>query len=321
MDTLAVQTRSLSVALADYAHTRALFDGRVRIPNLALNRVDLPINKIIDDFLQSAPWEAAEMSMGKFVALISRNECDFIGLPVFPHRAFRHGAFYVRADSDLLPAQLRNKRIGIPDATVTAVIYARALLTHFYGIQSDEIEWIVAGVDAAVEKVLSRASAKSPPMHFYENTSLTTLLLNGDIDAMISPHAPKNNNGAIRPLFADYSKLDYAYWQTSGLFPIMHAIVLRRDVERDHPGTRQALMQGFSAAKEHCIASLLDPAETPIPLPFLAQHVERVTRDFGEDFWPYGLDANRKTLDAFLDFCFEQGVSCRRVEAVELFPE
>lgn len=321
METIAEQTLKLSLALGDYAHTRALFDGRIQLPGLTLNQVDLPISKIVETFLKTAPWEVAEMSMGKFVALLARNKCDFIGLPVFPHRVFRHGAFYVRADSDLLPAQLRYKRIGIPDLTVTAVIYARALLTHCYGIQANEVEWVVGGVDTLAEPPPVLVSMHGTQVQYNNRATLTTLLLNGEIDAIIAPHAPAAHNSSIKHLFPDYSKLDYAYWQASGIFPIMHTVVLRRDIERQYPGTARALTQAFYAARDNCVATLRDPAETPLPLPFLANHVQHVSREFGEDFWPYGVNANQKTLNAFLDFCYEQGVSSRRVEAHELFPE
>jgi 4,5-dihydroxyphthalate decarboxylase len=150
--------------------------------------------------------------------------------------------------------------------------------------------------------------------------SLTSLLLRGEIDAIVAPHAPHVDPSLVRHLFPDHARQDYAYWQANGIFPIMHTMVLRRDVERSYPGTARRLTAAFTAARDSCLRLLRDPAEMLIPLPFLSNHVEWVSQAFGEDFWPYGVEQNLRTLEAFLDFCYEQGVSSRRVAVGELFP-
>jgi 4,5-dihydroxyphthalate decarboxylase len=320
METVSNRTLNLNVAVGNYVHTQALFDGRVELPGIELNRVDLPVADILKTFLKSAPWEVSEMSMGKFVALTAGGTCDFIGLPVFPYRAFRHAAFYVRSDSDMTPDRLRHSRIGIPDWSVTAVIYARALLMHQLAIPLNEVEWVLGDIDQPGKSSALPNVPQGVHVRSSNGVSLSSLLLNGEIDAIIAPHAPHVDPSLVRHLFADHARQDYAYWQSNGIFPIMHTMVLRRDVERAYPGTARRLTAAFTAALDSCLERLRDPAEMLLPLPFLSNHVEWVSQTVGENFWPYGAEQNHGTLEAFLDFCHEQGVSSRRVTVGELFP-
>jgi 4,5-dihydroxyphthalate decarboxylase len=309
---------NLNVGVGDYAHTQALFDGRVALPDIGLHRVSLPVADILSGFLKGAPWEVSEMSMGKFVELTAQGRCDFIGLPIFPYRVFRHAAFYVRADSDLTPERLRHCRIGLPGWSVTAAIYARALVMHQMGIAMNEVEWVVGDIDQAIPTPAVRDLPSGMQVQG-SSQSLTSLLLEGKIDAIIAPHAPHVEPSKVRHLFPDHAQQDYAYWQATGIFPIMHVMVLRRAVEQEFPGTAQRLTAAFTAARDSCLQLLRDPAEVVSPLPFMGRHVEWAEQAFGTDFWPYGVEKNRRTLDAFLGFCHEQGVSHRRVDVTELF--
>lgn len=311
----------LSVAIDDYLHTRALFDGRLQIAGIELSQVKLAPPQIFARFLAGEPWDVAEMSMGKLVALRSQGKDEFFVLPVFPHRVFRHGAFYVRADSTLTVEQLKGKQIGVPDWTLTAAIYARALLMHQYHVPLDQVSWVQAGIEAPRRLSSTPALPEGVQLHEALDTTLVQLLLDGEIDVMIAPHPPGAPavSRLIKPLFADFAQRDEAYWRVTGLFPIMHTIVLRRSVEARHPGVARALTEAFSAARDAAFKQLADPAESMLPVPFLADHIERMRQQFKGDTWPYGIEANRPTLSAFVDFCFEQGVSSRRMTVDELF--
>jgi 4,5-dihydroxyphthalate decarboxylase len=305
----------LSVAVADYAHTQALFDGRVKLQNIKLNRVKLPVDDIIKKFLNGAPWAISEMSMGKYVEQTANGTCDYIALPIFPYRAFRHAAFYVRSNSPLSYDNLRKLTIGIPGKSVTAVIYARALLTHQLGVLEENIEWVVGEINQCASSLPNEDFGDM----LDEKPALTSMLLSGQIDILISPHVPHVDSAGIRHLFPEHARLDYDYWQTTRIFPIMHTIVLRKDVEIANPGTALKLTEAFSSARDKCLDILRDPSEMLTPLPFLSLHTEWLNRTFGFEYLPYGVEKNRVTLNAFLDFCHEQGVSKRRVELKELF--
>ena len=246
-----VSTRALplSVAVADYAHTQALFDGRVQLSDIKLNRVELPVDDIIKKFLNGAPWAISEMSMGKYVEQTANGTCDFIALPIFPYRAFRHAAFYVRSDSTLSHDNLRQLKIGIPGKSVTAVIYARALLTHQLGVLEENIEWVVGEINQCTS-ALPNEDFGDP---LKEKPALTSMLLNGQIDVLISPHVPHVDSTTIRHLFPEHARLDYDYWQTTRIFPIMHTMVLRKDVEIANPGTAHKLAEAFTSARDICL--------------------------------------------------------------------
>jgi len=310
---------TLDVAVGKYAHTQALFDGELNVAGLQLNPVNLPVSKILSEALKGAPWPVSEMSMGRFVQATARQPTEFMALPIFVCRAFRHSAFYVAASSRLVPSELKGCRIGIPGWAVTAVIYARALMIHQWGIPMNEVEWVIGDLDR------SGADPEIPELppglrcSGAQGRSLSSLLLNGDIDVMIAPHAPHIDPAAFRYLVIDHVRQDRAYWQAQRDFPVMHTIVLRRDIERQHPGTARRVMEAFTAARDRCLEKLRDPSDMSMPLPLLSSHIEQVMDLFGDDFWPYGLDNNRATLEMFLDYCYEQSVSNRRLKLDEVF--
>ena len=317
-----LQPLRLHVAIDDYLHTRALFDGRIVIDGLELAHVKLSPPQIFSRFLAGEPWEVAEMSMGKLVSMRSRGECDFVALPVFPHRVFRHAAFYVRADSTLTAEQLRGKRIGLPDWSLTAAVYARALLVHQYRVALDQISWVLAGVESPRRAESIPTLPNGVDISEASDTTLTRLLLDREIDVMIAPHAPAaahESPPSIKYLFDDFAQRDHAYWQATRLFPIMHTVVLRRSVEARRPGTAHALTQAFTEARDKALGHLMDPAESSLPVPFLWEHIDRLRHRFNGDFWPCGIELNRPTLTSFFDFCYEQGVSNRRMTVEELF--
>ncbi len=322
MNATGVPPLRLEVAMDDYLHTQALFDGRIAIDGLRLNHVRLPPPQIFARFLAGATWEVAEMSMGKLVALRSRGEADFIALPVFPHRVFRHAAFFVRADSELSVEQLDGKRIGVPEWTLTAAIYARALLMHQYRIPINRVSWVQAGLDAPRRASPIGALPAGVTLYEARDATLPQLLLGGEIDVMIAPHAPAAASAGrknFKLLFEDFAVRDTAYWRSTGIFPIMHAMVMRRQVETRRPGTAGALIRAFGDALNETMARLTDPAESATPVPFLAEHIRHLQQARSGELWHYGVEANRTTLTAFLDYCHEQGVSSRRLTIDELF--
>jgi 4,5-dihydroxyphthalate decarboxylase len=230
---------------------------------------------------------------------------------------------YVRDGGGLeRPEQLKGKRIGVPEWAQTAVIYARGYLSHQAGVPLDSAEWVQAGVNEAgrVEKV----KLKLPPgvrLRPEPTRSLNDMLLAGDLDAVLSARPPRSLGSGIQRLFPDYQTAEEAYYKQTGVFPIMHVIVLRSDVLGRHPWLAMNLYKAFEEAKRRSIERLSDITASHAPFAWLAPSAERMKALFGEDFWPYGLDRNRKTLQAFVDFAFEQGVCHRQLALEELFPK
>jgi 4,5-dihydroxyphthalate decarboxylase len=263
------------------------------------------------------------MSMGKYVSLLSQDDESISAIPVFPSRVFRHSMIYVREiGGPERPEQLKGRRIGVPEWAQTAVIYARGYLAHQAGVALDSVDWVQAGVNESgrVEKVKLKlpqgVRLKPEP-----GRSLNDMLLAGELDAVLSARPPKDFGRGIRRLFSDYEAAEQAYFRETGIFPIMHVIVIKADVLSRHPWLAMNLCKAFEEAKRRSIERLSDITASHAPLPWLAPYAQRMKALFGEDFWPYGLEKNRKTLQAFVDFAFEQGVCHRKLTLEELFPK
>jgi 4,5-dihydroxyphthalate decarboxylase len=318
-----VEKVALTLAIGDYDHTRDVATGRVPVQGVSLNVLYLPPEEAFFRFTFFREWEVSEMSMGKYVSLRSQEDKGITAIPVFPSRVFRQSMIYVREGSKITrPEQLKGKRIGVPEWAQTAVIYARGYLVHQAKVPLASVEWAQAGVNEAgrVEKVKLKLP-KGVRLRPEPKRSLNDMLLAGDIDAALSARPPRDFGRGIQRLFPDYEAIEAAYFKKTGVFPIMHVIVIKSEVLERHPWLAMNLYKAFEEAKSRSIERLSDITASHAPLAWLAPYTERMKILFGEDFWPYGLEKNRTTLQAFVDFAFEQGVCHRRLELEELFPK
>ena len=304
-------TLPLSLAVGSYDHVRDL-----RPRGIALNQVTLRIEEIFFRFTKFREWDASEMSFGKVVALMADPDPQIIALPVFVSRVFRHSAIYVRKGSGISrPKDLEGKRVGVPEWAQTATIYVRGMLAHEYGVDLRSIAWTQAGVHEAgrVEKVrlhLPPGLRVTPA----PDRSLADMLAKGELDAVISARDPGGDR-----MFADYPAAELAYYRKTRIFPIMHVVVLRRDVYEHDRWVAMNLLQAFEEAKNLSLARAGEIGVSATPVPWLAEHARRWREAAGEDSWPYGIEPNRPTLEAFLQYSFEQGVCARRLQVEELF--
>jgi 4,5-dihydroxyphthalate decarboxylase len=314
----------LTVALSEYDHVRDLTTHRVETPGLALTFLQMPIPELFGRFAAYREWEVSEFGLGKYVALRSRGDDSLTAIPVFPARIFRHAAVYVGADGDLRSLEdLAGQTVGIPEWAQTAVTYVRGMLMHTAHVGLESIEWIQAGVNepGRREKVQIRlpegVRCVSRP-----DKSLDGMLLAGEVDAVISAQPPASfveGNPRVRRLFSDPLAAEAAYWEATRIFPIMHVVAIRRDVLDAHPWAAGNLLSAFEEAKNRSVARALDATLPRFPVPSIALRAEQARDTFGADFWPYGVDANRITLEAFVRFAFEQGVADRLMDVEELF--
>ena len=321
-----MNTLPLSLAIGSYAHTQDLADDSVRPKGIALSTSILPIEVISARFSAFQDFDVAEFSLGSFCAhLASTSEARMVGLPVFLSRAFRHSAIYVRTDAGLAGASdLAGRRVGIPEWAQTAVIYMRGVLQHDAGVALDSVHWVQAGVDQPGRS--DKAPVTLPPGVKVERRPADTLsgmLLNGELDAIISARPPAAflaRDPRIERLYPDYQAAEQDYYRRSGVFPIMHIIAVRRDIYERHRWIARNLVDAFEAAKANAVARLRNTQVSYLPVPWGPHDFERRAQFvFGADAWPYGAQANAVTLDAFLGFCHEQGVTRRRLNRDELF--
>ena len=302
---------ALTLALSPYDHTRDLAPRGIE-----LNVLELPIEEIFYRFTRFREFEASEMSSAKTVSLLALEQPDIIALPVFVSRVFRHSAIYVGKGSGIRrPKDLEGRRVGIPEWSQTAGIYARGLLAHEYGVDLASIDWRQAGVrePGRIEKVELKLP-KGVRVTAVPEKSLTEMIKTGELDAVISAREVPGER-----LFADYRAAELDYFRKTRIFPIMHMIVMRRGVYEQDRWIAMNLFQAFQEAKQRSVARLREIGISHVPLPWLSDTTRVWQEAIGEDFWPYGVEPNRPTLEAFLQYAFEQGVCRRKLAAQELF--
>lgn len=314
------------IALGDYDHVRDLTSGRAGSvsPPVRWTTVTSP-EEIFGRFL-AGEWQGAELSLAVYVARIAHGLRDLIGLPVFPARSFRHGAIYVRAAAGIAdPADLAGKRVGIPVWAQTAGVWVRGSLAEDHGLDLGSVEWHQAGVDnPGRDEPVEISIPDGIMLHRHPDSSLDSMLKAGRLDAVISARPPRcclADRPRFRQLFADPVAAEAEWFRRSGVFPIMHLLVLRRAVVETNPGIVPALQKAFEEAKANSLARLAEATVPYVPMPWVSTQLGEAKELMGADLWPYGVAPNLETLKLFLRFAHEQGVCSRLLDAEDLFPE
>jgi len=317
----------LSLAVNESLHTRDLIDGRVKAEGIDLVASRIEIEAAILRFGLNQEFDIAEVSLANFCGQIARNpQANMIGLPVFTSRAFRQSAIYVSRTSGLRAAgDLAGCTVGIPQWSQTATVYVRGFLAHLAGVPLSSIRWIQAGLDQPGRRDnLALSLPDDIRLEVRPDDTLSDMLTSGRIDAIISARPPKAfypSGGDIRRLFADPRIEEEKYFRATGVFPIMHLIALRRDVYERNRWIARNLYDAFERAKVNALALIMNEHAPYIPAPWAADRARSGSQMvFGEGgAWPYGLAPNLNSIEAFLDYAFEQGVTLRRLDCDELF--
>jgi 4,5-dihydroxyphthalate decarboxylase len=315
----------LSFACWNYDRTRALADGRVRPEGIELNYLDLPVEETFFRMLRHREFDIAEMSLSSYVVSLFRKPQPFIAIPVFPSRFFRHSSIYVNAAAGIrTPKDLIGKRIGNPEYQMTAPVWIRGILSEHYGVPVTSVTYVTGGEEepGRAEKLKLDLPPEIKVERIGAKQTLSAMLAAGEIDALYTARMPSSfaqGDGRVKRLFQDYVKVEKQYFRDTGIFPIMHTVAIRREVYEANRWVAQSLMKAFVAAQRETYRDLDQTAALKAMLPWLIAHVEDTRREMGADFWPYGLEKNRKTLATFLRYSHEQGLSKRLLEPEELF--
>ena len=315
----------LTFACWSYDRTRALVDGSIEPDGIDLNPLDLHVEETFFRMLRHREFDVAEMSLSSYSVTLGRDDPPFIAIPVFPSRMFRHSCIFVSEKSGIRePKDLLGKRIGTPEFQMTAPVWIRGTLQDEYGVDPPSVEYFTGGVEerGRSEKVKLDLPAKIRVTPIGPTQTLSQMLADGEIDALHTARTPstyKSLPGTVRRLFENYVELERDYHRRTRIFPIMHTIVIRRDVYRANPWIAQSLQKAFVEAKRRARANLDATFAIATMLPWQIAHVEEAVREMGEDWWPYGLEPNRHVLDTFLRYHHEQGLSKRRLTPDELF--
>jgi 4,5-dihydroxyphthalate decarboxylase len=316
---------SLTFGCWNYDRTRAIADGSVVPDGIDLNYLDMPVEETFFRMLRHREFDIAEMSLSSYTVSLFREPRQFVAIPVFPSRMFRHSSIYVNAAAGIRePKDLVGRRVGCPEYQMTAPAWIRGILSEHYGVPVDGVTYVTGGEESPGRS--EKIKLDLPPSIRVERIgptqTLAQMLRDGAIDALYTARAPSSfraGDGKVRRLFEDYRAVERAYYTSTGIFPIMHVIALRRDVYEQHRWIAQSMLKALVAAQRRTYEDLRETAALKAMLPWLTEGVEDAVALMGEDYWPYGFERNRGTLATFLRYSFEQGLSRRLLEPEELF--
>jgi 4,5-dihydroxyphthalate decarboxylase len=315
----------LTLACWDYDRTRALSDGSVRPEAIDLTYVPLPMPESFFRMSRFGEFHASEMSLSWYTRTALDEPRPFIAIPVFPSRMFRHSSIYVNANSGIRePSDLQGRRVGCPEYQMTAAVWIKGILAEHHGVPIDSVTYCTGGLEEPGRQ--ERAFEPPPGVRIEpigDDRALTDMLRDGEIDALYTAQAPSCYVGGephIRRLFEDYRSVEEDYFRRTGIFPIMHTVVVRRDVHEAHPWVPRSLTKAFEQAKAVAESDLSGTVALKVMLPWLPADLQAARDALGsDDYWPYGIDRNRETLATFLRYSHEQGLTARLVEPEELF--
>lgn len=319
----------LRIGGADYDHTRALFDGSVPIEGVA---AEFETSALVSDTFQhmvQGELDVAELGLTYFLRTFDLEDAPFTALPIFPLRVFRHSAIFVNTASGIrTPRDLVGKTIGeFGLYGHDAGVWPKGILADEYGVTPDQCRWVIGGTNHPIPSftwIPQPVPAGVDVRHAADDQTLGAMLEAGDIDALISvdvPQAVLDGSPRVARLFPAYETVERDYYRRTGIFPIHHLVAVRKDLARQ-PGLMQAIYRAYSASKdvatERYRAGALKQHVT-VMVPWFSELFEENRRLLSEDWWPYGVDANRATVDTLLRYHHEQGLSRRLLTCDDIF--
>jgi len=316
---------SLTIAATDYDHFRDFRFGLVKAEGIDTTWLTLGHHEIFSRFTFNREWDVSELSFAKFMAQVTRKDADIIGLPVYASRLFRFSSFYVNRNKGIKTAKdLRGKRVGVPEWAHTAAVYTRGWLMHEGGVALSDIDWVQAGTNEAgrIEKV-ELTLPKGVKLTAMPDKTLSGMIASGEIDCVMIARPPdsfRQNHPDVVRLFPDFEAMEQRYYQETRVYPIMHVIAMRKSILDAHPWVARNLVNAFEESKRRSLERILDPAVSRYPVPWLTNYARRMNDIFGGDPFPYGIEANRATLELFLRYTHEQGIAHRLAKPEEIFP-
>ena len=319
----------ITIATWDYDRVRALTDGRVRVEGCDVNYLTMPVEECFERAFFHGEFEVAEIGFSPYLIALSRATratVPYVAVPVFLSRMFRHSAVYIRTDRGIAgPADLRGKTVGVPEYQMSAVLWFRGLLQDEFGITAKDINWVQAGLENPGRREKFPLNLPGDfPLTSRSDRSLSQLLIDGEIDGILSARRPScfvDRHPKVARLFPDYRAAERDYFRKSGIFPIMHALGIRRDIYENHRWLAASLYKAFLQAKRIADAEFTETTALKVGLPWVNAEYEDTAALMGDDFWSYGIAPNRKTLSTMARYSYEQGLSVRLLTVEEMFAE
>jgi 4,5-dihydroxyphthalate decarboxylase len=315
----------ITIACGNYDRTKAIIDGRVKVEGCAVTFLPLYPEEIFHRLFRHQEFDVAEMSFSSYIRTLAAGTSPYIGIPAFVSRIFRHSGIYVRSDAGIKnPADLRGKRVGLPEYQITAVVWMRGLMQHEYGVAPSEIHWRSGGQEQTGRqertplKPIPGIDLKAIP----EDKTLVGMLRDGELDALFTARAPSSflrGEKHIVRLFPNTREAETAYYKKTGLFPIMHLVGIRKTLAEQYPWLPASVYKAFCEAKALAMVDLCDVNALMVTLPWLEAETKETMALMGQDFWRYGAQENIRDIEALLQYSHEQGLTHRKVGFNELF--
>ena len=315
----------LSLSVCDYDRTRAIFDGRAPIEGCDVTAINLEPEESFHRAFKFAEFDVTEVSMSSYTMTTARGDAHYIAIPAFVSRLFRHSSIYIRTDRGIArPQDLKGKTIGLPEYQMTANVWVRGILQDEYGVKPSDIKWRRGGLEEAGREERARINlpADVELVQVPNDRTLSRMLAAGEIDGLVSARAPScflRGAPNVGRLFPNYPEVEAAYFKKTRIFPIMHAIGIRRSLVEAHPWLAVSVYKAFVKAKQIAMEELGQIGHLAVSLPWCVADYERARGALGADYWSYGATENRHVLEKLAQYSFDQGLSVRKLPFAEMF--
>lgn len=316
----------LTLACGDYDRTRALHDGAIAPDGIDLVCLRLPVEDIFFRVARFAEFDAAELSLSSYlISMTDAGPGRFVAIPAFLSRSFRHGGIYIHPASGITrPEDLAGRTVGLAEYQLTANVWIRGLLAEHHGVPVASVRYRTGGLHTPgrTEKLRIELPADIDIAPIPAGRTLSDMLAAGELDAVYSPRTPecfRAGHPAVRRLFADVRAVEADYYRRTGIFPIMHVVVLRRDVYDANRWAARSLFRALVAARDAAWHGMDETASLRYMLPWLPAELEATRAILGTNYWSYGLAGNEKTLATLIGYSHAQGLIRRAFAPAELF--
>lgn len=309
--------RTITIGCREYDHIRALANGQIQVDGVDLKFVHLsPPSQIFLRMLRDEAYDAAEMSLSNYMIALGKDDRRFVAIPVFPSRVFRHSYVWINTCSGIeRPEDLKGKKVGIADYSMTALLFTRGFLQHEYGVAPQDIHWFRRRSEHVPIEIPAGIRIDS----IGKDKTLDGLLEEGELDAVAVTQPPRpflNGSSRVRRLFPDSRAVEADYYRKTKIFPIMHMVVIRRAIYEQEPSIAARLTEGFESAKRLAFEAYEEGLSA---MPWSNLDLEYARQLLGNDISPYGVSKNLPTLEAAARYSHEQGLTGRRFAIAELF--
>lgn len=320
----------LKIAFGEYDRTMVLADGTVKMKGIdATYSSNKIVTEVFAGMIRDRAYDVCEVGLSYFLRTMDYDDPPFVAIPVFPNRVFRHSAIYINKNSGIKkPEDLKGKKVGeFAMYGHDAGVWPKGILQDEFGVKPEELTWTVGKLDWPLKAVdwIAQPHPEGCRIEHKTDCDLGAMLDRGEIDALISADVPKcvlNKSPNVTRLFEDYEAVERDYYKRTGIFPIMHLVVVKKELAEQHPELLRLIYEGFCDAKNHVEGQLKFGEifnNMPMMEPWFTALVERNKELMGEDWWPYGMEKNRKAVDTFLRYHFEQGLSKKRLYCEDIF--